>query len=218
MSDTRFYEVEKEGYGEYEEKKSRFLAVLSYAANEEEAAAFIAAKKKAHHDARHNCSAYIVTGEDGRIVTRFSDDGEPSKTAGQPILDVMTHANLVNAVCVVTRYFGGILLGMGGLVRAYTESAKAAVSSASLRPRRKGFPLAITTDYNGLGKVEYLLRERDIAVANAVYEDRVRLSCEVPSEEKEALEQKLVEQTNGKAGLVWGEERFISSGRNTFKN
>ncbi len=209
MSDEQFYQVTGEGRGEYEEKKSRFIAVLAYAKDEDEANAFIAAKKKECHDARHNCSAYIVAGANGRNITHFSDDGEPAKTAGQPILDVLQHAQLVNAVCVVTRYFGGILLGTGGLVRAYTESTKAAVENAEKKLRRKGFPLSVTTDYNGLGKVEYLLRDAEVRISDKVYEENVRLSCEVPSALKEALEARITEQTAGRAVIEWGDEGYI---------
>ncbi len=209
MAEEEFYQVTGESRGEFEEKKSRFIAVLAFAADEEAANAFIAAKKKECHDARHNCSAYIVTGENGRIVTHFSDDGEPAKTAGQPILEVMRHAQLVNAVCVVTRYFGGILLGTGGLVRAYTESAKAAVENADKKLRRRGFPLEVTTDYNGLGKVEYLMRDMGICILDTVYEENVRIVCEVPFAQKETLEARITEQTAGKAVLVWGEEGYI---------
>lgn len=209
MSQERIYEVSRDGRGEYEEKKSRFIAVVKKVHTEEEANAFIAAKKKEHHDARHNCSAYIVTGEGGRQVTRFSDDGEPAKTAGQPIMDVLVHANLVNVVCVVTRYFGGVLLGTGGLVRAYTQSAKSAVEDARPLLRREGLALVLEVDYNDLGKAEYILREKGIEAPDKTYEAKVRLICDVPADEKEALEKRLIEQTAGRAVLEWGEEKYI---------
>ncbi len=209
MSEELFYEVEKDGIGEYEEKKSKFIAVVTRADTPEEAERFIAAKKKEHHDARHNVSAYIVTGEDGRLVTRFSDDGEPAKTAGQPVFEVIERARLVNAVCVVTRYFGGILLGTGGLVRAYSQSAKAAVASAALRQRRRGYPLTVVTDYNGLGKIEYILREKGVAIQQTLYEENVRLLCDVPSDEKDDLEKQITERSAGQARLAWGEEGYI---------
>ncbi|MBQ7678179.1 MAG: YigZ family protein [Lachnospiraceae bacterium] len=209
MSQELIYEVSREGRGEYEEKKSRFIAVVKKVHSEDEANAFIAAKKKEHHDARHNCSAYIVTGEGGRKITRFSDDGEPAKTAGQPILEVLSHANLINVVCVVTRYFGGVLLGTGGLVRAYTQSAKDAVEDARPLLRRRGFALVIVTDYNDLGKVEYILREKGIGLADTIYEAKVSISCDVPAEDKDALERQITEQTAGRAVITWGDEKYI---------
>ncbi len=209
MSDEQFYQVIREGRGEYEEKKSRFIAVVAPVKDEEGAAAFIFSKKKEHHDARHNCSAYVVTGPDGRLITRFSDDGEPARTAGQPILDVLQHAGLVNVVCVVTRYFGNILLGTGGLVRAYTESTKAAVEDAEKVLRRRGFKLVVATGYGNLGKVEYLMRDSGITVVGTDYGENVRITCEVPSAQRGAIEARVIEQTAGAATLDWGEEEYI---------
>ena len=136
--------VEQGGIGEIEEKKSRFIANVSPAGTEEEALAFIEAMKKKYWDARHNCYAYVL-GERGELV-RFSDDGEPSGTAGKPILEVLLGMEVRNLVVVVTRYFGGTLLGTGGLVRAYTQAAQAGMAASVIRTMRYGALLFITTD------------------------------------------------------------------------
>ena len=209
------YEVYAPGNGEYTEKKSRFLGEIAPVRSEEEAAAFIEAKKKQYHDARHHCSAYIIADETGACVSRFSDDGEPSGTAGRPILDVLEGAGIVNAVCVVTRYFGGVLLGTGGLVRAYSQSAKQAVSDAALLQRRQGIRLSISTDYNGYGRVEYLLRESQIPILGTDYGTDVTVECIVPEKEKDRLAAALTEATSGQAVLEFGEQTgFGISGGN----
>ncbi len=209
MDNEAFYQITSDGHGEYEEKKSRFIAVLTKAENEEEAETFIREMKKKCHDARHNCSAYIVTGEDGRKITRFSDDGEPSKTAGQPILAVLEHEKLINCVCVVTRYFGGILLGTGGLVRAYTDATKAAVADAAVVPRQRGCALTAVVDYKDLARAEYLLREKDITPTDMIYEEKVRILCKVPTVDTGYIEDAFREMSGGGAILTWDEESWI---------
>lgn len=209
MDETVIFEVAKEGIGEYEEKKSRFIAVVKKVTSVTEAEDFIRAKKKECHDARHNCSAYIVTDDEGKTITRFSDDGEPAKTAGQPILEVLLHENLVNVVCVVTRYFGGILLGTGGLVRAYTTSTKEALANAALVRRQKGCPLTLVIDYANLSQAEYLLRENDIVPEDMVYEEKVTISCKVPVGVKDEFAAGLSQRTAGTAVLEWGKEDYI---------
>ena len=132
----------EDGTGEYVEKKSRFIGYVRHVENEEEADAFILEIKKKHYDARHNCSAYIV-GEEKEIL-RFSDDGEPGGTAGKPILEVITGNELHNVCIVVTRYFGGTLLGTGGLVRSYTEAAKECISDTEIVTKCLVIPLTIS--------------------------------------------------------------------------
>lgn len=201
------YEILEEGFGEYTEKKSRFLGVIASVKSEEEAAAFLEAKKKHYHDARHNCSAYRICSDSGKIISRFSDDGEPSGTAGKPILDVLEGEGLVNAICVVTRYFGGVLLGTGGLVRAYTEGAKRSAAAAKKAKRMQGTCLEIETDYHGYGKIEYLLRTSDIPIISTEYGAGVTISAMVPPEGKGSLAARINEATNGLAKVKFGEER-----------
>ena len=191
--------VEQGGIGEIEEKKSRFIANVSPAGTEEEALAFIEAMKKKYWDARHNCYAYVL-GERGELV-RFSDDGEPSGTAGKPILEVLLGMEVRNLVVVVTRYFGGTLLGTGGLVRAYTQAAQAGMAASVIRTMRYGALLFITTDYNGIGRIQYLLGMRKIMIEEPEYTDVVTLKVKVPYEEEEALRKEITEATAGQARI-----------------
>ena len=199
-------EIFSPGEGEYTEKKSRFIGELISARSGQEAAAFVEAKRKQYHDARHHCSAYVIAGSDGQAVSRFSDDGEPSGTAGKPILEVLEGQSLVNAVCVVTRYFGGVLLGTGGLVRAYTQAAKAAVDAAVLVERQQGFPLSITTDYTDYGRLEYLLRDQNIPIVDSRFEANVILECMVPVCLRDNLTSRITEATGAKALLEYKDE------------
>ena len=165
--------VYRGGEGEITEKKSRFIANVVPVSSEEEAEEFIESMKKKYWDARHNCYAYII-GERGEIK-RFSDDGEPGGTAGKPILEVLSGEGVTNAAIVVTRYFGGTLLGTGGLVRAYGAAAKAGLSASAVINKIPGMRLSITTDYTGLGKIQYLLGQRGITVLDTVYTDKVEM-------------------------------------------
>lgn len=195
MGDERI--VIEGGVGEIEEKKSRFIATVRPVSTEEEALAVIAALKKKYWDARHNCFAYIV-GEHGRLM-RCSDDGEPQGTAGRPILDVMTGRHICGAVIVVTRYFGGVLLGTGGLVRAYSAAAAAGLDASKVLKRREGEELWIRLDYTDLGKVQYLLGQRGIQPLDSLYEENVRLRVVAGTEEMRELLQAVTEGTAGRA-------------------
>ena len=145
----------QEGQDEIVEKKSRFIGYAVPVSSEEEAYAFVEKIRKQHYDARHNCYAFAIGSEN--TLLRFSDDGEPQGTAGKPILEVITGNAVVNICIVVTRYFGGTLLGTGGLVRAYTEAAKLALSDAGIHKMQLMKLVKITTNYNDSGKVQYLL-------------------------------------------------------------
>ncbi len=191
--------VEQGGSGEIEEKKSRFIANVSPAETEEEALFFIEKMKKKYWDARHNCYAYVI-GERAQLM-RFSDDGEPSGTAGKPILEVLLGAEVRNAVIVVTRYFGGTLLGTGGLVRAYTQAAQAGLAASAVCQVRYGVLLHIVTDYNGIGRIQYLLGMRKIVIEEPAYTDVVALRVKVPYEEEEAVRKEITEATAGKAEI-----------------
>lgn len=198
--------IEYGGTGEIEEKKSRFIVHVSAASTEEEALAFIEAKKKQFWDARHNCYAYIL-GEQAQIM-RFSDDGEPTGTAGRPILEVLMGSGIRNLVVVVTRYFGGTLLGTGGLVRAYTKAAQAGIAASDVRQMCYGYGLTIVTDYNGIGKVQYLLGQRGISTADADYAEQVRVRVRVPYEEKDVVVNEITEVTAGKAEIIVSEPSY----------
>ena len=148
--------------GEIIEKKSRFIATVRLVETEEEALAFIEEMKKKYWNATHNCFAYVI-GE-RRECVRCSDDGEPSGTAGKPMLDVLLGEELYNTAVVVTRYFGGTLLGTGGLVRAYSKAVQEGLAQSDLIEKQYGNILEIGTDYNGVGKIQYLIGENKIPV------------------------------------------------------
>jgi len=191
------------GSGEYEEKKSRFIATLRPVTSEEEAAAFIAEMKKKYWDARHNCSAYII-GKRGEI-TRCSDDGEPSGTAGRPMLEVLTGSGVTNAAVVVTRYFGGTLLGTGGLVRAYTQAVKAGLENSVIGMVTEGVELEVIADYNDAEKVKYLLSQKNIEPVKTEYSADVTLILQVPSDDADSIEKEITETTAGRCLITKGD-------------
>ena len=185
--------------GRYEEKKSVFLAELRPAASEEEALAFVEEKKKLHHDARHNCFAYVI-GENADRV-RAADDGEPQGTAGRPILDVLSGKKITNAVLVVTRYFGGVLLGTGGLARAYSAAAADAAEHAQLVQMVYGTRAEILTDYTDIGRLQYLLAQQGVQTCDSQYGEKVRLEVLFPQNGLERLRTALADATAGRASF-----------------
>ena len=195
--------VYKGGEGEIVEKKSRFIATVCPVETEEAAVAFINEMKKKYWDARHNCSAFVI-GE-RQEMTRCSDDGEPAQTAGRPMLDVLLREGITNAAVVVTRYFGGVLLGTGGLVRAYQAATQAGLAASKIIEKCLGTKLEIHTDYNGLGKLQYLFGQQKLAILNTEYAADVVMTVLVPSGQKDMIYKSVVEQTNGSAGLEWKE-------------
>ncbi len=192
------------GEGEIIEKKSRFIATVQPVESEEAAAAFISAVRKKYWDASHNCSAFTIGKK--HELTRCSDDGEPSGTAGRPMLDVLLREDIHNAAVVVTRYFGGTLLGTGGLVRAYQKCTQEGLAGAVVIEKRQGQMLEIETDYNGLGKIQYLLAQGGIPVLDTDYTDKVVIHAMVPAEMKGEFAKAVTEATSGSAGLEWGEQ------------
>lgn len=192
------------GEGEITEKKSRFIATIRAVSSEEAATAFIAEMKKKYWDARHNCSAFIIG--DRQELTRCSDDGEPAQTAGRPMLDVLLKEGLTNVAVVVTRYFGGVLLGTGGLVRAYQAAVHAGLDNCLILEKRTGFLLSVRTDYNGVGKLQYLFGQRQITIVSSEYGADVIFQVLVPSDQKEAVEKAITEVTNGSSILRWDDE------------
>lgn len=187
------------GEGEIVEKKSRFIATIRKCETEEEAVAFIDEMKKKYWDARHNCSAFVI-GSRGEL-TRCSDDGEPSGTAGRPMLEVLLGEGIRNIAVVVTRYFGGTLLGTGGLVRAYTQAVKEGLRSCTVGRMRFGCDLEIGTDYNGVGKILYILGQRGIEPFDSAYTEAVTLQIRIPAELEKTLSKEMVEATCGKVKI-----------------
>lgn len=187
------------GEGEITEKKSRFLATIRVVESEEEANAFIEEMKKKYWDATHNCSAFVI-GKRAEL-TRCSDDGEPGGTAGRPMLEVLLGEGIRNIAVVVTRYFGGTLLGTGGLVRAYSQAVKAGLEQCTTGYMRLGHEVRIETDYNGIGRILYLLGQKGLTPLDSQYTEQVALTLRVAAEEAESLQKEVTEVTNGKA--VW---------------
>ncbi len=190
------------GEGEIIEKKSRFIATTFPTKTEEEALSFIESTRKKYWDARHNCFAYVI-GEKGELK-RCSDDGEPTGTAGRPMLDVLLGEEVRNITVVVTRYFGGTLLGTGGLVRAYSSAVQTGLASSTIITRISGLKLYIETDYTGLGKIQYTLAKKGIQILDSSYTDKVTLTALFPKEESEDVKAALIEATNAKAVLTQG--------------
>ena len=191
------------GEGEIVEKKSRFIATIRPVATEEEAVAFINETKKKYWDARHNCSAFVIGNR--QELSRCSDDGEPAQTAGRPMLDVLLREGITNAVVVVTRYFGGVLLGTGGLVRAYQSAVSEGLQHCVLLEKRSGMMLSILSDYNAVGKLQYLFVQNNLTVMDSTYSTDVLQKIMVPAEDKEKIQKAITEATNGSAHLEWGD-------------
>ena len=196
--------VYKGGQGEITEKKSRFIATVRPVESENEAVSFINETKKKYWDARHNCSAFVIGKR--QELTRCSDDGEPAGTAGRPMLDVLLKENIHNAAVVVTRYFGGVLLGTGGLVRAYQQATKAGLSASEIIEKKEGAVLFIRTDYTGIGRLQYLFAQEKITVMDTAYEADVLVKVVIPENDKKRIEKTIIEQTNDTAKLEWGDE------------
>lgn len=184
------------GSFELEEKKSRFIAHIEPVTTEDEAANFIQMMKKQYYDARHNCYAFVI-GDNSEIV-RSSDDGEPSGTAGRPILEVLTGEGITNAVCVVTRYFGGTLLGTGGLVRAYQGATKGALNNSVILDKKEGIKFTISCDYTDVGKLQYHFSTKGIRIISSDYGASVSFNIVVESDSFETIKKDLTELTSGK--------------------
>jgi uncharacterized YigZ family protein len=185
------------------EKKSRFIATVRKTETEEEAVAFIQEMKKKYWDARHNCSAFTI----GRNheLTRCSDDGEPSSTAGRPMLDVLLKEDIHNVTVVVTRYFGGVLLGTGGLVRAYQKTVQEGLKNARMIEICPGYRVEIETDYNGIGKLQYIIGKEQLPIVDTVYAENVRMTVMIPAEEKDHFTAEVIDGTNAAAKLSVGD-------------
>lgn len=196
--------VYKGGQGEITEKKSRFIATVRPVESEDEAVSFINEMKKKYWDARHNCSAFVIGKR--QELTKCSDDGEPAGTAGRPMIDVLLKENIHNAAVVVTRYFGGVLLGTGGLVRAYQQATKAGLLASEIIEKKDGAVLFIRTDYTGIGRLQYLFAQEKITVMDTAYEADVLVKAVIPENDKKRIEKTIIEQTNGTAKLEWGDE------------
>ena len=176
------------------EKKSEFIGYLCPVQTEEQAVAFIEEIRAMHRKATHNCYAYILRENN---AARHSDDGEPAKTAGTPVLETIGHAGVSDVIVVVTRYFGGVLLGAGGLVRAYTKGAKDAVDAAQIKCMAEAVKLAVTVDYGLYGRLAQVFADFDARVEDERFADNVRIVLHIRAENSQKLTDKLVDVCNG---------------------
>lgn len=204
---TQYRTVKRFGSDEIVIKKSRFIGYAKPVETEDEAIAFIESIKKEHWNATHNCSAYMIGERDE--IQRASDDGEPSGTAGKPILEVIKNQSMKNVAVVVTRYFGGILLGAGGLVRAYTDGAVIGLAAAEPVYKVLHTEVLVEIDYTWHGKVENELRNRGTLMGETSFTDKVTLTCLPLAEEAERFILWMTDITQGQASIIEGESRYV---------
>lgn len=204
-----YFTVKTEGFHEITIQKSRFIGYVKRVETEEAAQQFIQSIKKKHHNATHNCSAYMI-GENDQIQ-KANDDGEPSGTAGVPMLEVLKQMNLKDTVVVVTRYFGGVKLGAGGLIRAYGNSTTEAIRAVGVvkRQRMQGFKIVV--DYTLLGKVENELRQSDYILEDIVYVEHVECSVFVQVDQIEPFTEWITNLTNDQATIEKSREAYIET-------
>ena len=183
-----FKTIKEDTTAEIVEKKSKFIANVFYIESQEEAEEKIKMVGKKYFDARHNCYAYSIFTKNG-IVNKFSDDGEPSGTAGAPMLNILTGKGITNVLVVVTRYFGGILLGTGGLVRAYTGATQEALENASIIEKDLGIEAEIEVSYTDLEKCKYYLNQKDIIITDSEYSENIKLKIETTEEKLNEIEE-----------------------------
>jgi len=188
--------------------KSRFIGYGAPVQTEEEALAFLAEIRKKHQDATHNCYAYIIGTNMG--IMRYSDDGEPGGTAGMPIIEVMKARGVTNAAVVVTRYFGGILLGAGGLVRAYTQGAVVALNAAQVGVMHPTQRVLVDVTYPMLGKVEHFLKSEPVIVEDKSFMDTITLTIVVKTADAEGFASRLITQTDGRCEPIPMEEFYMA--------
>lgn len=207
MTLSNYYTVKENGFHEIIIQKSRFITYLARATTEEQAQTFISELKKKHHDANHNCSAYVI-GERNEIQ-KANDDGEPSGTAGVPMLEVLKKRDLRDTVVVVTRYFGGIKLGGGGLIRAYGSSVSEALNAVGVVERIEHTVVSINVDYTWLGKLENELRASVHPIDQIHYLDQVQIDVLVKTADVPDFLDWMTNMTNGQAELSSGSTRYL---------
>lgn len=206
----RYKTVRKAANQEIVIKKSRFIGYIKPVEFEEDAIAFIEEIKKKHWNATHNCSAYMIGERDE--IQKQSDDGEPSGTAGKPILEVIKNHGLKNVAIVVTRYFGGIMLGAGGLIRAYTDGAVSAIEAGEPITRVLHQEVFVELDYTWLGKIENELRNRGIRTGETTFAEKVTLRCLPLEQEAESFRNWMTDVTQGQAVMTEGDKVYFIEG------
>lgn len=204
---TSYKTIQTACEGTLEEKKSRFIAQLFPVHSQEEAMAVIESVKKKYWDARHNCYAYILGSDAG--IKNCSDDGEPSQTAGRPMMEVLEGVPLTDVACVVTRYFGGTLLGTGGLIRAYQGAVKEALKEAAVTEIRLGIMLTMTCDYNFVGTILRMNEARDVKLTDSEYGEKVSLTVWVPYLDVNSYVNSIIQATNGSVRPLQTVEKWL---------
>ena len=192
-----YFITSEEGRGEVVEKKSRFIGQVIPIESEEEALEKIESLKKEYWDARHNCYAFVVGANNE--VQRFSDDGEPQGTAGKPILEVLLNKNVHNTLILVTRYFGGTLLGTGGLIRAYGQAAIEGLKDAEIMKVSDGVSFELSVDYESIGKIKYNMVQFGVGDAEEDYGEGVALKIQMKKDDFDAFKTSVIDATSGKA-------------------
>ncbi|MDR7302281.1 YigZ family protein [Haloactinomyces albus] len=198
--------ISRSGSHELDVKKSRFLCALTHATTEEEAKEFVRQQRRLHHEARHHCSAYVL-GDDGQ-TQKSSDDGEPAGTAGIPMLEVLRRNNITNTVAVVSRYFGGVLLGAGGLIRAYGGAVSETLDRVGLAERLSVRLVSTTVNHALAGKLENDLRSSGYALTDVQYAEQVRFDLHIPDSDVAEFATWLAEATGGVATISLGESVY----------
>jgi uncharacterized YigZ family protein len=204
---ANYLTVKNEGQHEIVIEKSRFIAHIARATTEEEAQEFIQKIKKEHNSATHNCSAYLIGETDN--IQKANDDGEPSGTAGVPMLEVLKKRQLKDTVAVVTRYFGGIKLGAGGLIRAYGKSVSEGLNHIGVVERQLQQIVHITVDYTLLGKMENELRNSVYPIKEMNYMEKVEIQMFVPIKEKKTFKEWIIDLSNAQSEIVFGKEEYL---------
>lgn len=202
-----YFTIQADGESEIEIKKSRFICSLKRVFTEEEAKAFIAERKKEHWKANHNCSAFILG--DRSEIQRSSDDGEPSGTAGIPMLEVLKKKELINVVAVVTRYFGGTKLGAGGLIRAYSHSVSHGLEAVGLVEGKLQQELTVTISYPNLGKLQNFLETSPYTLKDTLYGEAIQLVCLVDEAATETFIAEVVDRLNGQVEIDKGATSYF---------
>ena len=194
------FTVKKQGYAEIIEKRSKFIANVYPVSSRAEASDIISKLKKQYYDAKHNVYAYIIEGSS--TYSKYTDDGEPQGTAGLPIYEMLQKQQLVNVLVVVTRYFGGILLGTGGLVRAYTEAAKQGLKNAEIKQVIKTKKITFEFSYELKDKILFYLKKEEYEDKEILYGENVRIIINIPEEDEKKFLEKLIEITEAKVNFI----------------
>jgi len=202
-----YFTVDGSATSEFQEKKSTFIGYVKRVDSEEEAKNFVNEIKNKHKEATHNVYAYVVGENKG--IQRYSDDGEPQGTAGIPVLEVIKKNDLTDVAVVVTRYFGGILLGGGGLIRAYSKGASTAIEEAGIVEKVKGLNLKFILDYDLIGKKQYLCATNNFHIENTIYTDKVELHLFSEVIKKDEIIAAFIEATNGKVNIIEEDEEYL---------